>query len=153
MSDSAAPHLRRVLGLWDLVLYGIVLVQPIAPVPLFGIAQQLSGGFAVTTILFAMGAMVLTAISYGRMAAVYPSAGSAPVWPENSIRRIPRSTKGYISVRNFGICESASAPETPRIKQETPKSWTRRIPPARQPFMTETSVAAVTTTWGQAAAR
>ena len=52
------------------------------------------------------------------------------VWPENSIRRIPSSTKGYISVRNFGICESASVPETPRIKQETPKSWTRRIPPA-----------------------
>ena len=24
------------------------------------------------------------------------------VWPENPIRRIPRPTKGYISVRNFG---------------------------------------------------
>ena len=43
--------------------------------------------------------------------------------------------------------ESASVPEPPRITQETPKSWTRRIPPARQPFMTDTSVAAVTTTW------
>ena len=75
------------------------------------------------------------------------------VWPENPIRRIPRPTKGYISVRNFGICESASAPETPRITQETPKSWTRRIPPARQPFMTDASVAAVMTTRGQAAAR
>ena len=38
--------------------------------------------------------------------------------------------------------DPASAPETPRITQETPKSWTRRIPPARQPFMTDTSVAA-----------
>ncbi len=85
MSESDAPHLRRVLGLWDLVLYGIVLVQPIAPVPLFGIAQQLSGGFAVTTILFAMGAMVLTAISYGRMAAVYPSAGSAYTYVSRSL--------------------------------------------------------------------
>ena len=69
-----------------------------------------------------------------------------PVWPENSIRRIPSSTKGYISVQNFGICEPTSAPETPRITQETPKSWTRRIPPARQPFMTDASVAAVMTT-------
>ena len=82
-----------------------------------------------------------------------PEPALTPVWPENSIRRIPSSTKGYISVRNFGICESASVPETPRIKQETPKSWTRRIAPARQPFMTDTSVAAVTTTRGQAAAR
>ena len=75
-----------------------------------------------------------------------PACG-ARVWPENSIRRIPSSTKGYTSVRNFGICESAIAPETPRITQETPKSWTLRIPPARQPFITDTSVAAVMTAW------
>ncbi len=66
-----------------------------------------------------------------------------PVWPENSIRRIPSATKGYISVRNFGICESASVLETSRIKQETPKPWTRRIAPACQPFMTDTGAPAV----------
>ena len=43
--------------------------------------------------------------------------------------------------------ESASVPETPRIKQETPKPWTRRIAPACQPFMTDASVAAVMTAW------
>jgi amino acid transporter len=66
-----------VLTLWDLILYGIVLIMPIAPVPLFGVAQKLSDGHAVTTILLSMFAMLLTAFSYGRMAAVYPSAGSA----------------------------------------------------------------------------
>jgi putrescine importer len=66
-----------VLGLWDLVFYGIVLIQPIAAVGLFGIAQQLSHGHMVTTVLIAMFAMMLTAVSYGRMASVYPSAGSA----------------------------------------------------------------------------
>jgi putrescine importer len=69
--------LRRVLSAWDLIVYGIVLVMPIAPVPLFGLAQKLSDGHAVTTILMAMVAMALTAVSYGRMAALYPSAGSA----------------------------------------------------------------------------
>ena len=73
----SAPHLRRVLSLWDLIVYGVVLVMPIAPVPLFGLAQQLSNGHAVFTILLAMVAMALTAVSYGRMAALYPSAGSA----------------------------------------------------------------------------
>lgn len=73
----AAPHLRRVLTLWDLVFYGIVLVQPIAPIPIFGVAQQLSDGHFVTTIMIAMLAMTITAFSYGRMAALYPSAGSA----------------------------------------------------------------------------
>jgi len=70
-------QLKRVLGLWDLVFYGIVLIQPIAAVGLFGIAQQNSRGHMVATILIAMFAMMLTAVSYGRMASVYPSAGSA----------------------------------------------------------------------------
>lgn len=76
-SPSTAPHLRRVLTLWDLVFYGIVLIQPIAPVPLFGVAQKLSDGHFATIILIAMFAMMITAVSYGRMAALYPSAGSA----------------------------------------------------------------------------
>lgn len=77
---AAPPKLRRVLTLWDLILYGIILIMPIAPVPLFGLVQQLSHGFAVTTILLAMVAMVLTAFSYGRMASLYPSAGSAYIY-------------------------------------------------------------------------
>ncbi len=81
----AAPGLRRVLTLWDLILYGIVLVMPIAPVPLFGLAQQLSNGHAVTTILLGMVAMGLTAVSYGKMAALYPSAGSAYTYVSQSL--------------------------------------------------------------------
>jgi amino acid transporter len=74
---SPDMRLRKVLTLWDLIFYGMVLIQPTAPIPLFGVAQKLSNGHTVTTILVAMFAMVITAISYGRMAAVYPSAGSA----------------------------------------------------------------------------
>ncbi len=76
-SSTPVPHLQRVLTLWDLIFYGIVMIMPIAPVPLFGLIQKLSRGHTVTTILIAMVAMMLTAVSYGRMAAVYPSAGSA----------------------------------------------------------------------------
>lgn len=74
---SSAPRLKRVLTLWDLIFYGIVLIQPIAPVPLYGVAQKLSNGHFATIILIAMFAMMITAVSYGRMAALYPSAGSA----------------------------------------------------------------------------
>ena len=71
------PRLRRVLTLWDLIFYGIVLIMPIAPVPMFGVAQILSRGHFVTTIMISMIAMMFTAVSYGRMAALYPTAGSA----------------------------------------------------------------------------
>lgn len=71
------PQLKRVLGVRDLVAYGMVLIQPIAPVGIFGLACMLSNGHVATTILVAMVAMSLTAVSYGRMATLYPSAGSA----------------------------------------------------------------------------
>jgi putrescine importer len=76
-ASSGVPRLRRTLTLWDLIFYGIVLIQPIAPVPLYGVAQKLSDGHFVTIILIALLAMLITAVSYGRMGALYPSAGSA----------------------------------------------------------------------------
>ncbi len=74
---TSGPRLKRALSLWDLVFYGIVLIQPTAPMPLFGVVSQEAKGHVVTTILIAMVAMLFTAISYGRMARAYPSAGSA----------------------------------------------------------------------------
>jgi amino acid transporter len=73
------------LSLWDLIFYGLVAVTPSAPATVFGLAEVRSNGHVVLTILAAMVAMVLTAISYGRMAALYPSAGSAYAYVSNSI--------------------------------------------------------------------
>ena len=73
----AATSLRRALRLRDLIFYGLIVIQPTAPMPMFGVVSQVARGHVVTTVLFAMVAMLLTAISYGRMARVYPSAGSA----------------------------------------------------------------------------
>lgn len=77
ISPSTGTGLKRVLGLGSLVLYGIILIQPTAPMPLFGASASLAKGHVVTTILIGMVAMLFTAISYGRMANAYPSAGSA----------------------------------------------------------------------------
>ncbi len=76
-TSASGPGLKRVLGLSSLVLYGIILIQPTAPMPLFGAAASLANGHVVTTVLIGMVAMMFTAISYGRMANVYPNAGSA----------------------------------------------------------------------------
>jgi putrescine importer len=73
---SEQPNLKRVLSLWDLIYYGVILTSPIAAVPLFGEAQVLSHGHTTMTMLLAMVAMSVTAVSFGRMATVYPSAGS-----------------------------------------------------------------------------
>ena len=81
MSEVApVPHLRRVLTLRDLIFYGIIIITPIAPVPIYGVAQQLSRGHVLLCLLLAGIAMMLTAVSYGRMANIYPSAGSAYIY-------------------------------------------------------------------------
>jgi amino acid transporter len=79
-ATSNAPGsigLRRALSLWDLILYGMIVIQPTAPMPVYGVMSQRAHGHAVTTVLIAMVAMLFTAIAYGRMARAYPSAGSA----------------------------------------------------------------------------
>ncbi len=84
-ASAKGPGLKRALGLSSLVLYGIILIQPTAPMPLFGAAAGLANGHVVTTILIGMVAMMFTAISYGRMANVYPSAGSAYTYVSREI--------------------------------------------------------------------
>ena len=83
MADTAGTKppgtigLNRTLGLWNLIIIGMVIIQPTAPMGIYGVISNKAHGHVVTTILIAMVAMLFTAISYGRMARVYPSAGSA----------------------------------------------------------------------------
>jgi putrescine importer len=77
--------LLRVLTLGDLILYGIIVIQPTAPMPIFGVVSQQARGHVVTAVLLAMIAMLFTAVSYGRMARAYPSAGSAYTYVGNAI--------------------------------------------------------------------
>jgi len=100
---AEAPHLKRVLGLWDLIFYGIVLIQPIAAVGLFGIASQVSKGHMVTTLLIAMVGMMLTAISYGRMASLFPSAGSAYTYVGKGLNSHLGFLAGWVMVLDYLI--------------------------------------------------
>ena len=91
--SPGTAHLRRALGLWDLIFYGVIVIQPTAPMSVFGVLSNRGRGHVVTTILIAMVAMLFTAISYGRMARVYPSAGSAFTYVGREIN----PTLGYVT--------------------------------------------------------
>jgi amino acid transporter len=84
--------LKRTLGLWNLIIIGMVIIQPTAPMGIYGVISNKAHGHVVTTILLAMIAMLFTAISYGRMARVYPSAGSAYTYVGQEIH----SSLGYV---------------------------------------------------------
>jgi amino acid transporter len=76
VSSQREPGFKRVLSLRDLVLFGLAFVGPTAPYSMFGIATVKSHGHLALVYLIAMLAMSITAISYGRMSAAYPEAGS-----------------------------------------------------------------------------
>lgn len=95
--------LKRVLTLRHLVFYGIVCITPIAPLPLFGITQQLSKGHAIVPVLLAMLAMGLTAISYGRMAGRYPAAGSAYTYVGKTLNTELGTLTGWLMCLDYGL--------------------------------------------------
>jgi len=92
-STTEAVTLKRSLRFWDLVLYGIILIQPTAPMPSFGVIYNEARGHAVTAILLAMVAMLFTSVSYGRMARVYPHGGSAFLYVGKEIH----TSLGYLT--------------------------------------------------------
>ncbi len=82
---SGGLGLKRALGLPALIIYGLILIQPTAAMPPYGAVAVKAQGHVVSVILVGMVAMVFTAISYGRMANAYPSAGSAYTYVSREI--------------------------------------------------------------------
>lgn len=86
VSDPVAEGgFRRVLSFRDLVIFGIAFLGPTAPYSMFGIASVKSQGHLPLVYLIAMVAMSFTALSYSRMAAAYPEAGSTYAYTSKSL--------------------------------------------------------------------
>ncbi len=117
---GTAPHLKRSLKLWHLIVYGIIIIQPTAPMGIYGVVSNEARGHVVTTILIAMVAMLFTAISYGRMARVYPSAGSAFTYVGKELHPLAGYVVGWSMLMDYllnpiicAIWCSAAAAEHP----------------------------------------
>jgi len=77
-------QLRRVLGVPSLVLFGLVYMVPLTVFTTYGIVTKLTGGRLSVAYLVTLAAMVFTAWSYARMAAIYPMAGSTYAYAQRS---------------------------------------------------------------------
>ena len=101
LSPAAPARLTRTLTLWDLILYGVIVIQPVAPMSAFGVLSVQGRGHVVTTILIAMVAMLFTAFSYGLMARAYPSAGSAFTYVGQEINPALGYVTGWSMVMDY----------------------------------------------------
>jgi putrescine importer len=83
-THEGEAHLKRVLGVPALVLFGLVYMVPLTVFTTLGIVTQLTGGRLSVAYLVTLAAMVFTARSYARMSAAYPVAGSAYAYTQRS---------------------------------------------------------------------
>ncbi len=83
--DGSAGHLTRTLTLGPVVLFGLAYMAPMIVLGTFGVLDEDSGGVVPTAYLLALVAMLFTAMSYGRLAAAFPVAGSAYTYTRRTI--------------------------------------------------------------------
>ncbi|MFD1705999.1 APC family permease [Siminovitchia sediminis] len=69
--------LKRSLGLWAIVALGLGYMTPTVVFDTFGIVSKQTGGLVPLAYVVGLIVMLFTAISYGKMVKVFPSAGSA----------------------------------------------------------------------------
>ena len=99
--SAPAGSLRRILSRRDLILYGLVILTPTAPYPVYGIVQQISGGHAALAYLVAMVAVLFTAASYGKMAASFPAAGSTYTYVRCSLSEYAGFLAGWLMILDY----------------------------------------------------
>lgn len=99
--SQPAPKLKRVLSRRDLVLYGLVILGPTAPYPVYGLVQQLSRGHAALGYLVAMVAVLFTAASYGKMSGAFPSAGSTYTYARRALNEHVGFLAGWAMILDY----------------------------------------------------
>jgi len=98
---TGLPTLKRVLSRRDLILYGLVILTPTAPYPVYGIVQQTSNGHAALSYLVAMLAMLFTAASYGKMSGAFPSAGSTYTYAQQALNAHVGFLAGWAMILDY----------------------------------------------------
>ncbi|PLS03697.1 APC family permease [Neobacillus cucumis] len=78
-------ELKRALTFWDLLIYGMIFMVPIAPFGVYGYIADASKGMVALAYMIGMAGMIFTALSYARMSEAFPIAGSVYAYAQRGI--------------------------------------------------------------------
>lgn len=82
---TIAPGLPAKLSLASIVLFGVAYMSPAIVMLTFGVIASATKGATPTAYIIAAAAMSLTALSYGKMAGIFPASGSAYTYARKTI--------------------------------------------------------------------
>lgn len=94
-------ELQRSLSTWDLFVYGLCLMVPMAPFAIYGFVAQASSGMVALTYLIGMIGMFFTAMSYARMSEAFPIAGSVYSYAQRGINESIGFLAGWIFLLDY----------------------------------------------------
>jgi amino acid transporter len=93
--------LKRSLGYWDLVLYGLAYIAPFAPFSTLGFVWNQSNGLIVLAYLLGAVCMYFTAQSYATMTETLPTAGSVYGFARHSLGAFPGFVAGWMILLDY----------------------------------------------------
>ncbi|MCM3766284.1 APC family permease [Neobacillus niacini] len=94
-------ELKRSLTFWDLLIYGMVFMVPIAPFGIYGSVAQGSNGMIALAYLIGMVGMIFTAFSYARMSEAFPIAGSVYSYAQRGINDSVGFIAGWLILLDY----------------------------------------------------
>lgn len=94
-------QLQKTLVLWQVIIIGLAYIQPMTLLDTFGMVSRDSLQHVPTAYLVALGAVLLTSISYGHMIRKYPSSGSAYTYVQKSIHPNAGFMVGWSSLLDY----------------------------------------------------
>jgi putrescine importer len=108
-TKTSTPRLARSLGLWAIVGLGLGYMTPTTVFDTFGGVAQESAGLVPLAYIVALVVMLFTAISYGRMTRVFPSAGSAYTYASETIHPNVGFAIGWSSLLDYLLLPMVNA--------------------------------------------
>ena len=101
VGGAGAPKLKRSLGYWDLVLYGLAYIAPFAPLSTLGFVWSESNGLIVLAYILGAVCMYFTAQSYATMTETLPCAGSVYGFARDSLGAFPGFVAGWMILLDY----------------------------------------------------
>ncbi|MET3288444.1 UNVERIFIED_CONTAM: amino acid transporter [Brevibacillus sp. OAP136] len=99
-------ELKRALSFWDLLIYGLIFMVPIAPFGVFGYVSDASKGMVALAYLIGMTGMIFTALSYAKMSEAFPVAGSVYAYAQRGLNEYVGFVSGWSILLDYILIPS-----------------------------------------------
>ncbi len=94
---------KATLTVFDMVIYGLIFMVPIAPFPIFASVYNASDGMPFLAYAIGGIAMLFTALSFGVMVPIFPSSGSIFTYTSEGINKGVGFVTGWLMILQYII--------------------------------------------------